>query len=61
MGGCEGGGGTPTQGETPLEDGEQISFKVDRIIAASSLHSVHLNHRIKQSGFDELIHVNTVI
>lgn len=43
MGGCEGDvGGTPTQGGTPLEGGEQISFKVDRSVAASSSHSVHL-------------------
>lgn len=40
-------GGTPTQGGTPLEDGEQISFKVDWSIAASSLQSVHLKHTIK--------------
>lgn len=40
-------GETPTQGETPLEDGEQISFKVDRSFAAQSLYCVHLKHKIK--------------
>lgn len=58
MGGCEGvfwgegDEGTPTQGGTPLEDGEQISFKVDRSIAASSLCSAHLKYRIKYNKVD---------
>lgn len=48
----EGDEGTPTQGGTPLEDGEQISFKVDWSIAASSLCSAHLKYRIEYNKVD---------
>lgn len=35
------GGGTPTQGQAPLEDGEQISFKVDYNVATLILTCAH--------------------